>query len=304
MIRERAIAVAALAFVFGCSAQVSVEKEPPVLPPEAAPDVADCAPPLLVPEGRAWLGSMRWRGGKLVTVGCDAPNATVTLRLVVPDFFLDQDEVTNACYRLCVDAGACASPLVVPRTGDVEPWPHWEEASMRQVPAQRLDGAMAEAFCAWRGGRLPSLAELIRAEHGQAVAVVNSALTELWLVCAQEPEPQECGEIWDRVYSWPSPVRSWNLDQGPFGHFDLAGSVVELTRTGLPATVEEQEALCTIPLDATDPGSFGSGERVGFATAGHLLTSPIEGDTVAPLVQGSVDGTGVKGGVRCAYDPL
>src|SRR5690606_6618544 len=103
-----------------------------------------------------------------------------------------------------------------------------------------------------------TLAELMRAEHGSAVAVVNAALTELWLTCADEPKTGECGEIWGHVYSWPSPVRSWPLDQGPFGHFDLAGSVVELTSTRLPATVEEYDALCDIPFDSNDPDSFGS----------------------------------------------
>lgn len=302
---QRDIPVFSVAFLIGCGAEVVEDRDPPVLPPTAAPEVEECTAPLLVPTGNAWVGGMRWRAGKLEPLECDESDGTVGIRLTVPDFFLDQDEVTNDCYRRCVEAGACSPPLPVPTPPDAEPVPPWDDSSMRQVPTQQVTEAMAETFCAWRGGRLPTLAEFMRAEHDNAVAVVNLALTDLWLACAQEPKPDECGEIWNHVYSWPSPVRSWPLDQGPFGHFDLAGSVVELTSTRLAATADEFDALCEIPFDSNDPGSFGSGEPVGFATAGNLLTPPTEGGTVGWAVHGSGEGgAGVEGGLRCAYDPL
>jgi hypothetical protein len=173
---------------------------------------------------------------------------------------------------------------------------------MRPVPALLLDPPMADAFCAWRGGRVPSLAELGRAEHGAAVAVVNEALTELWLDCAAEPKPAECATIYDRVYNnWPVPIRSWELDQGPFGHYDLAGSVVEVTMTNVWSNQEEDDALCTLH-DSVDPRTFGSGARAGFLTLPNLREPPSEGESVFWIVWSSTEG-GVEGAVRCAYDP-
>ena len=75
----------------------------------------------------------------------------------VDSFWIDRDEVTVASYRTCVHAGACPlGPLVA---GDpryvVDAWP--------QVNVQRDEAA---AYCAWRGGRLPTEAEWEKAARG------------------------------------------------------------------------------------------------------------------------------------------
>ncbi len=308
VIRLRAITAIAATFSCACGGRASVENgedyDPPTLPPTAAPEKDGCAAPLIVPQGQAWVGGMHWHDGELVPNDCDTPGGTVGIRLFVPDFFLDQDEVTNACYWHCVDAGVCLPPHSVPDGPDAP----WDDPSVREYPVYQIDGAMAEAFCAWRGGRLASIAELMRAEHGGAVAVLNPALTELWLACASDQKPPDCDVVSDLVWSWPAPVRSWELDIGPFGHYDLAGSVPELTMTHLPGTTEERDALCSIPLDTTDPQTLGSGGRAGFVLAGNLLEPPVEGGQVWWVVQGAVDDQGnpvpLEGGVRCAYDPL
>jgi hypothetical protein len=169
---------------------------------------------------------------------------------------------------------------------------------------------MAEAFCAWRGGRLPSLAEMGRAEHGGAVAVMNADLTQLWRDCAAapqpapppEPKPEKCGEIWERIYGESTPVRDWELDRGPYGHYDLALSALEFTMTHMWDSKDELEALCSLSLnpDTIDPKTLGSGRNMGFRHGVNLDSDVVEGEGVGWAITGDP----LEGGVRCAYDPI
>jgi len=131
-----------------------------------------------------------------------------------------------------------------------------------------LDHARAEVFCSWRNGRLPTAAELARATHGDALTVFPPALHEHWLTCPRSgSKSPECSELHDSVYGWPTPIRSWPLDVGPFGHHDLVASAVELTMTRQPASLEEFEALCMLAPGAPDPRDLGSGKFVGSANS-------------------------------------
>ena len=308
MVVCRTMFTALVASLLACGSEVSYNgHEPvPVLPPDAAPPLEGCTEPLLVPRGPSWVGAMEWHGGKLVPKACDAMlfPSSPGFRVTAPDFFLDTDEVTNACYAHCVDAGTCVPPKPLTREA-----PAWDDDARRQYPAQLLDRAMAEAFCAWRGGRLPSLAELGRAEHGGAVAVMNADLTQLWRDCAGAPQPapppeskpEKCGEIYERIYGEP-PVRDWELDRGPYGHYDLALSALEFTMTHMFNSKDEHEALCSLSLhpDTIDPKTLGSGLNMGFRPGVNLDSDVVEGENAGWIIPGDP----LEGGVRCAYDPI
>jgi formylglycine-generating enzyme required for sulfatase activity len=68
-------------------------------------------------------------------------------------FALDRAEATAASYRACVAAGACGAMRCDADVADA-------------TPARCLAWTDARAYCAWRGGRLPSEAEWQRAAGG------------------------------------------------------------------------------------------------------------------------------------------
>ncbi len=118
-------------------------------PPAPTPTPAASPEPVVVPEGMAAIPA-----GEFV-MGCDSddpecdtdekPAHPVRLRA----FFIDRYEVTNAKYDACVAANACAR---TPFRDD----PRFSASSQPVVGVRWSD---ANAYCAWRGARLPTEAE-------------------------------------------------------------------------------------------------------------------------------------------------
>ncbi|MEJ5224833.1 MAG: formylglycine-generating enzyme family protein [Anaerolineales bacterium] len=73
-------------------------------------------------------------------------------------FYIDKYEVTNALYKVCVDAGAC-------------PWPtnrdYIRYRRIQNYPVNFVTWEMAKTYCEWRGARLPTEAEWEKAAQGQ-----------------------------------------------------------------------------------------------------------------------------------------
>ncbi len=70
--------------------------------------------------------------------------------VVVSGFWIDRDEVTNADYRRCVEAGACSVPEDAESFGD---------PNRGEYPVLRVSWFQAREFAAWSGKRLPTEAE-------------------------------------------------------------------------------------------------------------------------------------------------
>ena len=79
----------------------------------------------------------------------------------------DRDEATAADWKACVEAGACSEPNLKGRTlANQQARPsnegrffNWGVPGRDSHPINGISFMQAEAFCRWRGGRLPTLSE-------------------------------------------------------------------------------------------------------------------------------------------------
>ena len=89
-------------------------------------------------------------------------------------FFIDETEVTNAQYALCVAAGVCSPPRSSQR--HLSP-AYYGEPAYDDYPVIQVNWYDAQAFCEWRDARLPSEAEWEKAAGFDPVQSHQTALS-------------------------------------------------------------------------------------------------------------------------------
>jgi formylglycine-generating enzyme required for sulfatase activity len=144
-------------------------------------------------------------GADLIPPGDESPQHSV----ILPAFRIDKHEVTNARFRMCVQAGACSEPQ------DLR---FYDDANLAQHPVVFVSWYQAESFCLWSGERLPTEEEWEKAARGSSgrdypwgndasVGKLNAGL--------------RLGGT-SRVGSFPEGV-------SPYGALDMGGNVWEWT---------------------------------------------------------------------------
>lgn len=129
----------------------------------------------------------------------------------VESFCMDRTEVTVSAYGACPN---CSTP----NTGDRC---NWGRADRTDHPVNCVGWTQAEAFCRWRGGRLPTEFEW---EYG---AVGSDGRTYPW--GNEAPSNQLCWRSSENEGTCS--VGSFPSGRSPFGLDDMSGNVWEWTST-------------------------------------------------------------------------
>lgn len=214
--------------------------------------------------GPVWLGDF---GSEAAPDGYPAPRFAS-----VAAFDMDQTETTVSEYRRCMDARAC------PRLEGLErSFCRTLIEAGEDLPIPCVSFEAAQAYCRWRGMRLPTEAEWIRAARG------STAHPFPWgddLPSSQGPLRGNFGEKPGRGlpgYSVVPESADWPVDGfrglappcrfpgggNPWGLCDLAGNVAEWTTLG--CSESGQPVL--------KGGSWLSGERWSLAVGSRVSMS-------------------------------
>ena len=232
---------------------------------------------VLVPGGAFRMGSPDGEGAP-----DEHPRHAVTLSA----YCIDRTEVTVAAYAACVAAGACSAPAMTVN------WSSYSGNELKRFnqacngtdrpshPINCVDWVQAAAYCAWKGGRLPTEAEWEYAARGSDDRIhpwgsappsarrLNACGAECLAAASRDGTPRKA--LYDDDDGWPTtaPVGSYPEGASPFGVLDMAGNVWEWTADWYGPY---PEAAQTDPLGAATGTSRVS--RGGSWTSGGAETA-------------------------------
>ena len=160
---------------------------------------------LYIPAGTFTMGGM-----DVYRENDEQPAHEVTLNA----FWMDQVEVTNGMYGLCVQAGICRSPAEV-RSDNREQY--FGNAEFNDYPVVFVTWYDADAYCTWAGRRLPTEAEW------EYAARSNDKRNYPW----GDELPNEYTANFMNLVGDTTRVGSYAEGASPFGVLDLSGNVWE-----------------------------------------------------------------------------
>jgi len=168
----------------------------------------------------------------------EKPRHSVTLA----PFRLDRHEVTVTEYRACVQAGVCPEPPAADADLFTDYYT-WSATDRDDYPLNGVSWDDAQAYCAWRGKRLPTEAEFEFALRGGRADAVYPWGDEKTPPPAYGNYPDQTAgrlynqwtifEDYDDGYPGPAPV--CRFAENPYGLCDISGNLWEWCRDGYGA---------------------------------------------------------------------
>ena len=156
------------------------------------------------------------------TMGRPYDNSTIPVHQVNLDaYWIDQTEVTNAMYSLCVRDGQCSVPYL---DGSATRSSYYSSPEYGNYPVIYVDWWDAMNYCDWAGARLPTEAEWEKAARG----------TDERIYPWSNPEGGDGCSLANFLISFSThcvgdtaSVGSYPLGASPYGALDMAGNVTE-----------------------------------------------------------------------------
>jgi len=165
----------------------------------------DGMPQVHIPAGIFHMGGMDVRR---------APNEIPDHDVQLDGFWMDQLEVTNAMYGLCVQTGGCTPPQSFKSQRRPE---YFDNPEFKDYPVIYVTWGQAKTYCEWAGRRLPTEAEWERAGRG------DDFRTFPW----GEDKADGTFANFNMLVGDTSRVGSYPAGASPFGVLDMAGNVAE-----------------------------------------------------------------------------
>jgi len=164
-------------------------------------------PQVYIPAGTFRMGGMDARSG---------PDEMPAHEVTLDAFWIDQLEVTNSMYLLCIQKGPCTPPQNFKSARRAE---YFMKSEFNDYPVVYITWGQAKAFCEWEGGRLPTEAEWERAARG------DDWRTFPW----GEDKADGLRANYNMIVGDTSRAGTYPLGASPFGVLDMAGNVAEWT---------------------------------------------------------------------------
>ncbi len=155
--------------------------------------------------------------GKFTMGGLDVQRENDELpahEVYINAFWIDQVEVTNGMYNLCVQSGECNPPVQIRSDNRNE---YFGNPEFQDYPVVYVTWGDANQYCTWAGRRLPSEAEWERAARG------DDKRNYPW----GDELPNEYNSNSQNFIGDTSRVGSYAEGASPFGALDMAGNVWE-----------------------------------------------------------------------------